>query len=107
MLFFECCRNKPKIDSIFASVNVDETDAPSDVTNELSELKQHWETVNKIVKDRSDALDEIIPLASQFEHSKSNVREWLKAARPRVEDLEVISVDSEKLENQEKAVKVS
>ena len=63
--------------------------------------------MNKIVKDRSDALDEIIPLASQFEQSKSDVSEWLKAVRPKVEGLEVVSVDKEKLLDQEKTIKVS
>lgn len=59
-----------------------------------------------MVNDRSDALEETLPLTAQFAQSKIHVGDWLKAVRPKVESLEVISVDEEKLKSQEEILKV-
>ena len=107
----ECCRNKPKIASLLASVNFDETDAPSDAASDAAketlQLKQQWDEVCRIVNDRSDALEEVLPLTAQFAQSKINIGDWLKATRPKVDSLEVISVDEEKMKDQEEIVKVN
>ena len=101
------CRNKPNIDATLASAHFDETDAPSDAVKEGLKLKQQWEDVARVVKDRSDALDEVLPLATEFEQSKKNIGEWMRSVRPKVEDLEVVSVDKRKLNNQGKVVQVN
>ena len=101
-------RNKQKFDAILSTGNFDETDGsmPSEAARELVQLKEKWENVNEAAKDRTDALEEVLPMAAQFQSDKANICEWLKSVRPKVKDLEVISVDEEKLKAQEETSKV-
>lgn len=62
--------------------------------------------MSKASQDRCDALDDVIPIASQFQVSKADWIAWLQSVQPKVDELDVISVDGEQLRAQQESIKV-
>ncbi len=73
----------------------------------MKELKDRFEKLNATSVERKEVLDEILPIAKEFEQCKSNVCEWLESAQDKVDELDVISVDKDELQKQEEVLKVS
>eukprot|EP00112_Aurelia_sp_Birch-Aquarium-sp1_P005322 Seg1602.3 transcript_id=Seg1602.3/GoldUCD/mRNA.D3Y31 product="Microtubule-actin cross-linking factor 1" protein_id=Seg1602.3/GoldUCD/D3Y31 len=96
--------NKGKFDKISASSDV--TDGPDEEAQaQIIEMQKLWEELNETSVQRKEVLEEITPVAKEFEKSKDNVDKWFKVVKPKVDGLDVISVVGDKLRKQEETVK--
>ena len=93
---------------LIASGAGDVTDgAPSEALKEISDLQEQWNTLNEVSAQRSDALDKVVPVTKEHEEKKAAFGQWVNATKPKVDDLDVMSVEEERLQEQEKAIEVS
>ena len=106
MLCYYSHRNKTKFDKISATSSDTVDGSEVEAQTQILEMQKLWEEVNETSVERKEVLEEIAPVAKEFEKSKDSVDKWFKFAKPKIDDLDVISVAGDKLKKQEETVKV-
>ena len=89
-------------DTVDAGVPGEEQELPED----LKDIKDKWESLTAASTERKEVLEEIVPMAKEYEQCQPVVCSWLQDSRAKMDDLDEISNDSDELQKQEESLKV-
>lgn len=68
--------------------------------DKLNDATQRWESVKKQTADRQEQLDQVLPLAKEFQSEIQDLKPWLSEAEKRLQVLEPDSCDLRSIEKQ-------
>ena len=106
----EIDRNYPRFDA-FSKQSEDAVDGMEDGSekdsfkDKISDIASRWSELKDKSNERKEILDDVVPQTRRYETAKGNLLPWLIDVEKRLQDVEVILVDKDKIEKQEELVK--
>ena len=105
----EISRNHPRFD-VFTKQSDDAVDGMEegserdDLKEKVSDIISRWSELKEKSKDRKEVLEDVVPQTQQYETAKGNLLPWLSDIEKKLQGIDVILVDKEKVEKQEELV---
>ena len=105
----EIDRNEPRFEKFLsqgedAVDGMDVGDEKDGLKEKISDVKARWSDLKERSKDRKEILEDVVPQTKRYETAKGKLLPWLSDVEKKVQDVEVILVDKDKIEKQEELV---
>ena len=106
----EITRNEPRFDK-YTNLGQDAVDGmePGDdkehLKEKVEEITTRWGEVKEKSKDRKEVLEDMVPQAVKYEETKARLLPWLNDVEKKLDGIDVILVDKEKILTQDATVR--
>ena len=84
---------------------LEDGDEKDSLKEKISDIQSRWSEVKEKSRERKEILEDVVPRTKRYESAKEKLLPWLSDVERRLQDVDVILVDKDKIEKQEETVK--